>query len=190
MPYAHASSFDINTKGFKQLVAFLRPLHTLHASPLSDRRPLGPLGVGYESADLKSATAVGGDGVGGEGLAGREARGGVEETYTGGEESGATAMPDLAGNGDGHEFVGEVELAPARFMVHKSGSSHFTLNLLPHLAGRPGSISYSRGYHDSLSFWHLEHFFWAQVPLSCLSPHPSQFISISLPLCKESTNAQ
>ena len=54
-------------------------------------------------------------------------------------------------------------MAPARFLVHKTGSSHYTLNLLPHVAARPGAISYSRGYHDSLSFWHLEHFFWAQA---------------------------
>jgi len=40
---------------------------------------------------------------------------------------------------------GVIENAPARFMVHKSGSSHYTLNLLAHVSGRPGAISYSRG---------------------------------------------
>jgi hypothetical protein len=41
---------------------------------------------------------------------------------------------------------GGEERAPARFMVHKTGSTHFTLNLLAHVSGRPGLISYSRGY--------------------------------------------
>ena len=61
------------------------------------------------------------------------------------------------------DFLRPADPAPARFLVHKAGSSHYTLNLLPHVSARPGAISYSRGYHDSLSFWHLEHFFWAQA---------------------------
>ncbi|EKX50653.1 hypothetical protein GUITHDRAFT_135269 [Guillardia theta CCMP2712] len=47
-----------------------------------------------------------------------------------------------------------------RYMVHQSTRSHFTLNMLAHVAGAAGLISYSRGYHDTLSFWHLEHFSW------------------------------
>ena len=37
--------------------------------------------------------------------------------------------------------------APGRFLVHKTGSSHFTLNLLPHLAGRPGLFSFCLGFN-------------------------------------------
>ncbi|KAJ1483946.1 hypothetical protein T484DRAFT_1895038 [Baffinella frigidus] len=52
--------------------------------------------------------------------------------------------------------------AAGRFMVLKKGSSHYTLNLLSRVAARPGAISYSRGYHDTLSFWFMEHFYWSE----------------------------
>jgi hypothetical protein len=48
----------------------------------------------------------------------------------------------------------------SRFLSHKrlGTASHFYLNLLPALAGRPQLESYSRGYHDTLSLYYLEYF--------------------------------
>ena len=37
-----------------------------------------------------------------------------------------------------------------RYAVVKKGSNHYVLNMLSHLSGAPGLISYSRGYHDTL----------------------------------------
>jgi hypothetical protein len=47
-----------------------------------------------------------------------------------------------------------------RFLVHKrlGNADHFHLNLLPALASRPQLESYSRGYHDTLSLYHVEYF--------------------------------
>jgi len=48
----------------------------------------------------------------------------------------------------------------SRFMVHKKldTASHFYLNLLPALSGRPQLESFARGYHDTLSLYYLEYF--------------------------------
>jgi hypothetical protein len=48
----------------------------------------------------------------------------------------------------------------SRFLVHKrlGSADHFHLNLLPALAARPQLESFSRGYHDTLSLYHVEYF--------------------------------
>jgi len=48
----------------------------------------------------------------------------------------------------------------SRFLSHKKlgTASHFYLNLLPALTGRPQLQSFSRGYHDTLSLYYLEYF--------------------------------
>lgn len=47
-----------------------------------------------------------------------------------------------------------------RFLCHErlGTASHFDLNLLPALAGRPQLESLARGYHDTLSLYYLESF--------------------------------
>jgi hypothetical protein len=48
----------------------------------------------------------------------------------------------------------------SRFLAHKKldTASHFYLNLLPALSGRPQLESFARGYHDTLSLYYLEYF--------------------------------
>ena len=65
-------------------------------------------------------------------------------------------------NGAGEQVVRHsVGGAGGRYMIFKGATSHYTLNLLSHVTGKPGFITYSRGYHDTLSFWHLEYFRWS-----------------------------
>mmetsp|Transcript_38666 Transcript_38666/g.60304 ORF Transcript_38666/g.60304 Transcript_38666/m.60304 type:complete len:438 (-) Transcript_38666:572-1885(-) len=47
-------------------------------------------------------------------------------------------------------------------MILKKGATHLTLNMMARYSDVPGFISYSRGYHDTLSFWYLEHFVWEE----------------------------
>jgi hypothetical protein len=53
----------------------------------------------------------------------------------------------------------------SRFLCHErlGSASHFYLNLLPALAGRPQLESYSRGYHDTLSLYYLEYFDFSEA---------------------------
>jgi hypothetical protein len=53
----------------------------------------------------------------------------------------------------------------SRFLSHKrlGSASHFYLNLLPALAGRPQLESLSRGYHDTLSLYYLEYFDFSEA---------------------------
>jgi hypothetical protein len=66
-----------------------------------------------------------------------------------------TAQPDFAG-----AVVKLRENPGSRFLVHKRLGSvnHFHLNLLPALAARPQLESFARGYHDTLSLYHVESF--------------------------------
>jgi len=53
----------------------------------------------------------------------------------------------------------------SRFLSHKrlDSASHFYLNLLPALAGRPQLQSFSRGYHDTLSLYYVEYFDFSEA---------------------------
>merc|ERR1712196_6119 len=53
--------------------------------------------------------------------------------------------------------------------------SHFTLNLLPFLSGVPQLKSYSRGYHDTLSFYYTEKF----APPNLNNPNVARMLNVN-----------